>query len=80
MTLEVRDVRYLVSCDGEDQVAERVNVLVEDGVIRAIGKKRHETDAWIDAGRMVMYPGLVNTQEPSRGAESGTFSLAKVFV
>lgn len=61
MTLEVRDVRYLVSCDGEDHVAERVNVLVEDGVIRAIGKKRHETDAWIDASRMVMYPGLVNT-------------------
>lgn len=60
-TLLVKNVRYLVTCDDEDRVLTQVNVLAEDGIIRYIGKEERQAEWVIDASRMAMYPGLINT-------------------
>ena len=60
-TLLIRNARYLVSCDDDDTLYERVNLYIEDGVIRSIGPDYHQAQQVIDASSMVVYPGLVNT-------------------
>lgn len=60
-TLLVKNVRHLVTCDCEDRVLGGVNVLVEDGVVTAIGQEDFAAEDVIDASDMVMYPGLINT-------------------
>lgn len=59
-TLAVNNIRYLVSCDSEDNVCENVNIYCEDGLISYIGPEQHDADTVIDAGGMLCYPGLVN--------------------
>ena len=61
MKLQIRNVRHLVTCDDRDRVLENVNVFMENGVITAIDNEIREADEVIDAGRMAMYPGLINT-------------------
>ncbi len=60
-TLLVKNVRYLVACDGNDSMFENVNVYVQDGVITYIGEEEKTAEDVIDASHMVMYPGLINT-------------------
>lgn len=60
-TLLVKNVKHLVTCDADDRLLERVNVLVRDGVVVAIGKDEQTAEDVIDASNMVMYPGLINT-------------------
>lgn len=60
-SLLVKNVRYLVSCDDNDTLYERVNLFMEDGVISSIGPDYHTADQVIDASSMVAYPGLINT-------------------
>lgn len=60
-TLLVKNVKHLVTCDLDDRLLERVNVLVRDGVITEISKEELTADDVIDASDMVMYPGLINT-------------------
>ncbi len=60
-SLLVKNVRYLVSCDPQDQVMENVNMYIENGMIVDISKKEWEADTVLDATNMCMYPGLVNT-------------------
>lgn len=60
-TLLVKNVRHLVTCDTDDRVLENVNVMVQDGVISAIGQETMTADEVIDGSNMVMYPGLINT-------------------
>ena len=36
-TLLIRNVRYLVTCNDQDQVLEHTDLYCEDGFIRAIG-------------------------------------------
>lgn len=61
MTLLIKNVKYLVTCDDEDRVLNGVNVFVKDGVIQSIGSEEQTADDVIDGSHMVMYPGLINT-------------------
>lgn len=57
----VKNIRYLVTCDGQDRVLEHVNMYAEDGVIVDISHKEWEAETVIDGTHMAVYPGLVNT-------------------
>lgn len=75
--IEIRDVRYVVTCDNEDRILQNTDVLIRDGKILALissGERRErmreltarglwdeETATVIAASGFVMYPGLVNT-------------------
>lgn len=61
MTMLMKNVKYLVTCDDEDRVLKDVNVFVRDGVIESIGTEAQTADEVIDGSHMVMYPGLINT-------------------
>ena len=58
-TLLVKNVKHLVTCDGDDRLPDGAGVLIRDGVIGGIGQETAEDV--IDASNMVMYPGLINT-------------------
>ena len=61
MTLLIKNVTYLVTCDDDNRVLKEVNVFVEDGIIKSIGADVQTADDVIDGSHMVMYPGLINT-------------------
>ena len=60
-SLLLKNARYIVSCDDNDTLYERSNLLMEDGVITAIGHDFRQADSVIDCSNMVVYPGLINT-------------------
>ena len=60
-TLLIRNARYIVSCDDYDTLHENVNLFIRDGVVEYIGPKLCHAEATIDASRMAVYPGLINT-------------------
>ena len=61
-TLLIRNIRWLVTCDDQDRLLEKVDLYCEDGFIRAMGPALEVTaDETIDATHMLCYPGLVNT-------------------
>ena len=70
-TLLVKNVKHLVTCDGDDRLLDGVDVFVRDGVIAGIGQEAGTLESGtqesgtaedvIDASNMVMYPGLINT-------------------
>ena len=59
-TILVNNIRALVSCDGNDNVYEDVNLLCKDGLIEYIGQEAREADVVIDGKGMLCYPGLIN--------------------
>lgn len=60
-TLLIKNARYVISCDDNDTLYERVNLFIRDRVIRSIGPDFHQADSVIDAASMAVYPGLINT-------------------
>lgn len=60
-TLLMKNVKYLVTCDDNDRLMTDINMLVTDGVITYIGTEEKTADKVIDASRMVVYPGLINS-------------------
>ena len=64
-TLLVKNIRTIVSCDKKDSVYNNVDLLCEDGLIKAIvpagGDAVCEADTVIDGKDMFLYPGLINT-------------------
>ena len=70
-TLLVKNVKHLVTCDGDDRLLDGVDVFTRDGVIAGIGQESGTLESGtlesgtaedvIDASNMVMYPGLINT-------------------
>ncbi|NCE63229.1 8-oxoguanine deaminase [Pseudoflavonifractor sp. 524-17] len=60
-TLLIQNARYIVSCDGSDTLWEQANLLLQDNTIAYIGPDAQEAERTIDASRMAVYPGLVNT-------------------
>ena len=61
-TLLIRNVRYLVTCNDQDQVLEHTDLYCEDGFIRAIGPELNvSARETVDGSHMLCYPGLVNT-------------------
>lgn len=61
MSLFIKNIKTLVTCDDKDSVKENVNIFIENGVIVNIGSETFEADEVIDAKDMIVYPGLVNT-------------------
>lgn len=60
--LLIRNVRYLVTCNDQDQLLEHTDLYCEDGFIRAIGPELNvSARETIDGSHMLCYPGLVNT-------------------
>lgn len=60
-SLLLENVKYLVTCDDHDGMLTDVNLLAEDGVLTYIGSEKKTADKIIDASRMVVYPGLINS-------------------
>ena len=60
-TLLMKNVKNLVTCDDNDRFMTDINMLVTDGVITYIGTEEKTADKIIDASRMVVYPGLINS-------------------
>lgn len=61
MKLFIKNIKTLVTCDDNDNVFNNVNLLIEDGEIKYIGKDVFEAEEVIDAKDMIVYPGLINT-------------------
>ena len=60
-TLLIRNARYVVSCDDQDTLYERVNLFLRDQAVEYIGPEYRQAEAVIDASSMAVYPGLINT-------------------
>ena len=61
-TLLIKNIARLVTCDDADRILQNVDVLCQDGFIRAIGSAEDTTaDRTIDGRHLFCYPGLVNT-------------------
>ena len=60
-TLLIKNARFVISCDDDDTLYERVNLFIRDGVIVSIGPDYHQADTVLDASSMAVYPGLINT-------------------
>ncbi|MDD4541624.1 MAG: 8-oxoguanine deaminase [Eubacteriales bacterium] len=60
-SLLIRNVKHLVTCDGEDRVLDGVNIYCEDGLIIDISTETHKADEVIDANDMICFPGFINT-------------------
>ncbi|WP_100065864.1 amidohydrolase [Miniphocaeibacter massiliensis] len=58
----LKDIFALVTCDSNDNVYNSVDVFVENGEIKEIGKNIDKgVDEVIDCSNYIIYPGLVNT-------------------
>ncbi len=58
----LQNARCIVTCDDNDSILRGADVLMEDGVISAIGHlDMVQADEIIDASRLILYPGLINT-------------------
>ena len=61
-SLLIRNLRTVVTCDDGDRVLEGVDLLAQDGVIRAMSPNLSaDADTVIDGTHYLAYPGLVNT-------------------
>ncbi|MGK0465173.1 8-oxoguanine deaminase [Clostridium sp.] len=57
----LKNIKYLVTCDDEDNVFQNINLFIENGEIKYIGNEIKSADEIIDATNMAVYPGLINT-------------------
>lgn len=61
----IKNIKYIVTCDEEDNLYKNGYIYIEDGVIKGIGEELRNTnftaDAVIDGSGMIAYPGLINT-------------------
>ena len=60
-SLLIKNIKNLVTNDKEGEFLQNVNLFIRDGVIVSIGKDVPIADEEIDASRMIVYPGLINT-------------------
>ena len=62
MTVLIKNIDTMVSCDADDRIYKDCDILVEENVIRKIGKGLEvKADRVIDGTYMWCYPGLINT-------------------
>lgn len=59
-SLLIKNIRYLVTNDPKAPLLRGSSIYIRDGVIVSIGDEQPEADEVIDAGAMVVYPGLIN--------------------
>lgn len=58
----LKHARTVVTCDDADSILHGADVLLENGVIRSVGATENvAADEVIDASRLILYPGLINT-------------------
>jgi len=57
----IKNIKYLVTCDDNDNLFKNINLYIENGEIKYIGNEVRSADDIIDATDMVVYPGLINT-------------------
>ena len=58
----LKDIHTLVTCDDGDRVLHGVDVLFDGGTVAQIGSVDPAlADETVDASRLIVYPGLVNT-------------------
>ena len=58
----LQNARCIVTCDDNDSILRGADVLMQDGIITAVGKLGQvQADEVVDASRMILYPGLINT-------------------
>ena len=61
-TMLIKNARAIVTCDAEDHVFFDMDMLIRGPQIVKIGKDLTEPcDEVIDASRMFVYPGMINT-------------------
>lgn len=60
-SIVLKNIKYLVTCDDDDNLFENINLYIENGEIKYIGNEVKSADEIIDATDMVVYPGLINT-------------------
>ena len=58
----LKNARCIVTCDDNDAILRGADVLMQGGVIAAIGQLGDiHADEVVDAQRLILYPGLINT-------------------
>ena len=57
----LKNIKYLVTCDNDDNLFQNINLYIENGEIKYIGSEVKAANEIIDATDMVVYPGLINT-------------------
>jgi cytosine/adenosine deaminase-related metal-dependent hydrolase len=57
----LKNIKYLVTCDDDDNVFQNINMYIENSEIKYIGNEFKLANEIIDARDMVVYPGLINT-------------------
>ena len=60
-SLLIKNATAVITCDDEDSVLEKGNILICDGVITYMGTEAKEADETVDATGFIIYPGLINT-------------------
>lgn len=60
-SLLLKNLRAVVTCDDGDRVLTGADLLIENGVIRALGQGLSADCETFDASHMLCYPGLINT-------------------
>ena len=60
-SLLLKNLRAIVTCDDGDRVLTGADLLIENGVIRALGQGLSADCETFDASHMLCYPGLINT-------------------
>lgn len=62
MTLLLKNISCVVSCDKADTVYESVDIFIKNGMIECIGDVADaRAERVIDCSNMICYPGLINT-------------------
>ena len=57
----LKNIRAVVTCDDGDRVLKNADMLIENGVIHALGHNLCAEAPVFDASHMLCYPGLINT-------------------
>ena len=57
----LKNIRAVVTCDDGDRVLKNADMLIENGVIHALGHNLYAEGPVFDASHMLCYPGLINT-------------------
>lgn len=60
MSLLIKNIKELITCDDKDRTYKDTNIYVENGLIKYIGSEKKDADEIIDAKDMYVYPGLIN--------------------
>ena len=61
MSILIKNIKSVITCDDNDNVYKDVNIFINNGVIEHIGSELFEANHVIDGQDYYVYPGLINT-------------------